>query len=77
MGTIFWALGAFDQAKTQFEKVLEIKPNIPDIYNNLAAIYIKIGDYKNAIPYLETLLKLQPENIKAKKLLQFSRGQIQ
>ena len=64
-------------AKIEFKKASEIKPDIPTIHNNLAAIYIKNGDFKNAIPHLETLLNLQPENIKAKKLLQFSRGQIQ
>ncbi|MZH05492.1 MAG: tetratricopeptide repeat protein [Nitrospinae bacterium] len=77
MGAIFWTLGALDQAKVEFKKVLKIKSDIPAIHNNLAAIYIKSGDFKNAIPHLETLLKLQPENNKAKKLLQFSRGQIQ
>ena len=77
IGTIFWALGALDQAKIEFEKVLQIKPDIPVIHNNLAAIYIKNRDYLNAIPHLETLINLQPENTKAKKLLQFSRGQIQ
>ena len=77
MGTIFWDLGVLDQAKAEFKKVMQIRPDIPAIHNNLATIYIKSGDFKNAIPHLQTLLKLQPENIKAKKLLQFSRGQIQ
>ncbi len=76
MGTIFWTLGAVDQAKVSFEKVVSIKPNIPTIHNNLAAIYIKSGDFKKAIPHLEKLISLQPENINAKKLLQFSIGQI-
>ena len=70
-------MGALDQAKAEFKKVMQIRPDIPVIHNNLATIYIKSGDFKNAIPHLETLLKLQPENIKTKKLLQFSRGQIQ
>ena len=77
IGTIFWNLGAFDLAKTEFKKAIQIRPDIPVIHNNLATIYIKSGDFKNAILHLETLLKLQPENIKTKKLLQFSRGQIQ
>lgn len=77
MGTIFWKLGALDQAKIEFQKVLQIKSDIPTIHNNLAAIYIKSRDFKNAIPHLETLLNLQPENANARKLLQFSQGQIQ
>ena len=75
MGTIFWALGATEQARSSFEKVLSIKSDIPTIHNNLAAIHIKNRDYKKAIPYLERLISLQPENVKAQKLLQFSMGQ--
>ncbi len=77
MGAIFWSLGAMDKAKLEFEKVLQIKPDISTIHNNLAAIYIKSGDFKNAIPHLETLIDLQPQNNNARKLLQFSQGQIQ
>jgi tetratricopeptide (TPR) repeat protein len=76
MGTIFWALGTLDHAKDAFEKVLSIKPDIPAIHNNLAAIHVKKGAYKKAIPHLEKLISLQPENINAQKLLQFSLGQI-
>ena len=76
MGTIFWALGAIDQAKDAFEKVVSIKSDIPVIHNNLAAIYIKKGDYKKAIPHLEKLISLQPEHMNAPKLLQFSLRQI-
>ena len=75
MGTIFWALGATEQARSSFEKVLSIKSDIPAIHNNLAAIHIKNRDYKKAIPYLKRLISLQPENVNAQKLLQFSMGQ--
>ena len=75
MGTIFWALGATDKARSAFEKVLSIKSDIPEIHNNLAAIYIKNRDYKKAIPYLEKLISLQPENVNAQKLLQLSMEQ--
>ena len=76
MGTIFWALGAVDQAKVSFEKVLSIRTDIPTIHNNLAAIYIKRGDFKKAAAHLKKLISLQPENMNAQKLLQFSIGQI-
>lgn len=76
MGTIFWSIGALDRAKVEFEIVLRYKSDLPTIHNNLAAIYIKKGEYEKAIPYLETLVKLQPQNINAKKLLQFSLGQL-
>jgi protein O-mannosyl-transferase len=76
IGTIYWALGIMDQAKDAFEKVLSIKSDIPTIHNNLAAIYIKRGEYNKAISHLEKLVSLQPENINARRLLQFSVGQI-
>ncbi|MEK9629834.1 MAG: tetratricopeptide repeat protein [Nitrospinota bacterium] len=77
MGAIYWTLGVLDQAKLEFEKVLQIKSDIPTIHNNLAAIYIKKGEFQNAISHLEKLITMQPENINARKLLLFSRGQLQ
>ena len=75
-GTIFWSIGELDKAKFEFEKVLHINPNIPTIQNNLASIYLKKGEFKKAIPHLETLINLQPKNVNAKKLLQFSLEQL-
>ena len=77
MGTIFWKIGEFDKAEFEFIKVLRINSGTPTIYNNLAAIYIKKGEFRKAIPHLETLVNLQPENVDAKKLLQFSLKQLQ
>jgi tetratricopeptide (TPR) repeat protein len=76
MGTVYWFLGAVDLAKTAFEKVLRIKSDLPEIHNNLAAIFMKSEDYKKAIPHLEKLISLQPENMNAQKMLQFSIAQI-
>ena len=76
MGTIFWSLGALEKAKMEFIKVLEIKPDIATIHNNLAAIYLKSGEYKNAIPHLENLVNLQPQNANARELLKYSLAQI-
>ena len=77
MGTIFWKIGQFDKAELEFIKVLRINSGLPTIHNNLAAIYLKKGEFKKAIPHLETLVNLQPKNVNAVKLLQFSRKQLQ
>jgi len=77
MGTIFWKIGEFDKAEFEFIKVLRINSGTPTIYNNLAAIYLQKGEFKKAIRHLETLLNLEPQNVDAKKLLQFSLKQLQ
>ena len=76
MGAIFWDIGELDKAEFEFKKVLSIKPDIPIIHNNLAAIYIKKREFKKAISHLETLVILQPKNVDAKNLLQFSLEQL-
>ena len=76
IGTIFWSIGELDKAKFEFEKVLHINPNVPAIHNNLASIYLKKGELKKAIHHLEILINLQPKNLNAKKLLQFSLEQL-
>ena len=65
-----------DKAKFEFQKVLHINPNVPAIHNNLASIYLKKGELKKAIHHLEMLINLQPKNLNAKKLLQFSLEQL-
>ena len=77
MGTIFWKIGDLEKAEFQFDKVLRIKPDVPAVHNNLAAIYLKRGEFNKSISHLEKLVNLQPKNLNAKKLLQFSLKQLQ
>lgn len=52
-------------------EVQKARNNFIEIYNNLAAISAKNGEYQKARDYLTETLKLDPENAYAKQTLQF------
>jgi len=76
IGVIFWNLKAYGKAKIAFEKALDIQQNLPEIHQNLAALHLINNRYAHAIPHLEQVLKLQPENTTARKLLDHALGQM-
>jgi protein O-mannosyl-transferase len=76
IGVIFWNLKAYDKAEIEFKKALDIQQDLPDIHNNLASLYLIKNLYAKAVPHLEYILKLQPENSKAQKLLDYALIQI-
>jgi protein O-mannosyl-transferase len=76
IGVIFWNLNAYDQAEIAFKKALNIQQNLPETHNNLAALYLIKNRYAKAIPHLEQVIKLQPDNLKVRKLLNHSLNQI-
>ena len=76
IGVIFWILKSYDKAEVEFKKALDLQNDLPEIHHNLAALYVKTNRFTDAISHLKTVLKLQPENLTAKKLLNFSMGQV-
>ncbi len=68
-GVIFWNLKQFSLAEEAFQKALPLSDKDPEIHNNLASIYLVQNRYEEAIPHLERLIALQPQNTKAKELL--------
>ncbi len=48
--------GKLDQAQKIFEKILQEHPGEPLALNNLAAVMVKKGEYKQALNYLEQAL---------------------
>jgi len=76
IGVIFWNLKAYERAEMEFKKALDIQQDLPDIHQNLAALHMINNRYANAIPYLEQVLKLQPGNATARKLLDHALGQM-
>jgi tetratricopeptide (TPR) repeat protein len=76
IGVIFWNLKSYEKAEVEFKKALDIQNDLPEIHHNLAALYLKTNRYTDAILHLKEVLKLQPENATAKKLLDFTRGQL-
>jgi tetratricopeptide (TPR) repeat protein len=63
--------GKYQEAIELFEKALEIyqkilPPNHPSLgasYDNIGAVYGKMGDYKKALSYYEKALKIQQESL--------------
>ncbi|MCZ6894042.1 MAG: PEP-CTERM system TPR-repeat protein PrsT [Gammaproteobacteria bacterium] len=52
-------IGRLDTARDLHEKLLNIRPNDPAVLNNLATLYLKIGDTR-ALSYAERAFKLAP-----------------
>jgi len=76
IGVIFWNLNAYEKAEMEFIKAINIQQDLPEIHQNLAALYIKESRYTHAIPHLEQVLKLQPENVIAQNLLGYALVQV-
>ena len=76
IGVIFWNLKAYERAEVEFNKALDIQQNLPEIHQNLATLHLKNNRYANAIPHLDQVLKLQPGNTTAQKLLDHALGQM-
>jgi tetratricopeptide (TPR) repeat protein len=56
------ALGEFDRALKEYELAAVHEPDNPDIHWKMAFLHIRIGDDKNAVVVLRTLLEIQPVN---------------
>ena len=76
IGVIFWNLKSYDNAEIEFKKALGLQNDLPEIHHNLAALYVISNRFTDAIPHLKEVLKLQPENSTAKKLLDYALGQV-
>lgn len=64
-----WALRElkqFDQAKTNLDKAIELEPDYIRARENRATLFAKLGDWKNEIDELATILNLSPNDVWAK-----------
>ena len=59
-GTVLARLGRDDEAITAFTELTQTYPELPEPYNNLAALYAKQGRYAEARAALETATKVNP-----------------
>lgn len=69
MGVLFWNLKQYNLAEQAFQKTAALGADNPEIHNNLASLYMVQGRHGSAIPHLNRLIALQPENETAKELL--------
>lgn len=59
-GTVLAHLNRDDEAITAFTELTQTYPELPEPYNNLAALYAKQGRYAEARTALETATKVNP-----------------
>ena len=72
IGVLFWTLKQYDFAEKAFKKAQVLGADNAEIHNNLASIYMIQQRPEQAIPHLRRLIVLQPENAKAKQLLEIA-----
>jgi tetratricopeptide (TPR) repeat protein len=59
-GTVLARLNRDDDAIRQFSELTQLYPELPEPYNNLAALYAKHGRYQDARTALETAVQANP-----------------
>lgn len=60
LGLQFFSRKKYNQAKVEYLKALELKPNTPDIHKNLGLIYFNSKNYKRAEKAYRKALQLNP-----------------
>jgi tetratricopeptide (TPR) repeat protein len=60
LGLTWEAKGQFDMAKTEMLKSLAIRPNIPEVLNNLGTVHVKLGEKSTALGLFEKAVTLRP-----------------
>lgn len=61
--------GDVPTAKAKFLEAKEIDPKMPQAYSALAGIYLDEENYEQAVSAAETLLELEPDNVRALQVL--------
>jgi len=60
LGLSWEAKGQFEKAKTEMLQSLAIRPNIPEVLNNLGTVHVKLGDKAAALGVFERAVTLRP-----------------
>lgn len=62
LGSIKVTLGDYENAITNFDKILRLLPNFVDAYHARAVARIQMGNYKSAIEDLDKVIKIVPQD---------------
>lgn len=62
IGVAWHHLYALREARSDYERALQLNPNYPDAMNNLGAIYFAERNYRKAIRYYQQALRLAPNS---------------
>jgi tetratricopeptide (TPR) repeat protein len=60
LGLAWEGKGEYEKAKAEMLQSLTIRPNTPEILNNLGTVYRKLGDKANALASFEKAVTLRP-----------------
>jgi tetratricopeptide (TPR) repeat protein len=60
LGVSWDAAGNVEKAKAELLQSLSLRPNTPEVLNNLGTVYAKLGDKKNALASFEKAVTLRP-----------------
>ena len=60
LGLSWAAQSQFDKAKAEILRSLTIRPNIPEVLNNLGAVHMKLGERDAALNVFERAVTLRP-----------------
>lgn len=60
LGVSWAAKGQFDKAKTEILQSLDIRPNIPEVLNNLGTVHRDLGETAEAVGIFERAVTLRP-----------------
>ncbi len=69
-GGIFFQLGNFDAALTQFQNAATLKPDLPNAHYNLGHTYEAKGDFENALREYELVKELTKNNQESLALIE-------
>ncbi len=60
LGVTWQAKGQFEKAKTELLQSLSLRPNIPEVLNNLGTVQVKLGDKAAGLSLFEKAVILRP-----------------
>lgn len=65
MGFVYQQEGDFQNALAEYEKAIQLKPNLWDAYNNLGTVYESMGEKEEAIRIYKQLIENNPRFVKS------------
>ena len=75
LGTSLSRQGEFQQAATELQKYLQIKPDDPVVHNELGVVLANMNQVDPAIKHFSEALRLKPDFEFARRNLQIARSQ--
>ena len=73
LGTIYEKQNKLNEAISEYEKAVKIKPDYADAHYNTAVAYWRAKNWQKVIENLENVLRINPNHTDAQKYLFFAR----